>query len=202
MGTLYLFALVVGVGTVAVQFLLSLDKGAGGKDLGYEGKLDGVGDAGDPLGDADGHASSAMAAPIAIVLSLRFWIFGLLAFGLLGSFLHFTGLASRWPTLFTSLGVGLFSGWLASWTFLKLSRSSPNSGAVSGDLLGQVGKVLLPLNAEGRTKVRVQVKGQLVDYVATADTELEPGSSVLVEEVRGDRVHVSPAPAGLRYPSE
>jgi hypothetical protein len=47
------------------------------------------------------------------------------------------------------------------------------------------------------------VKGQMIDYVATSDeASLELGASVLVEELRGNQVHVSPAPAGLSYSDE
>ena len=139
-------------------------------------------------------------ASLAVILSLRFWTFALMAFGMLGSFLYFFDLAPMWWTFGSSIALGLFSGWLASWTFLKLSRSTPNSGAQAFELVGQVGKVMLPLNEEGRAKVRLRVRGQIVDYVATTDdAQLDPGSSVLVEEIRGNSVHVSPAPSGLKY---
>lgn len=206
MGTAYLVAMIIGLGTVVVQLLLSGDKDFShdvdvGHDLDVAHGADLTADGSDvePDGGDQHHGGSPM-APLAVILSLRFWTFALMAFGMLGSFLHFFDLASFWTTLGCSLGLGFASGWLASWTFLKLSRSSPNSGAESMELVGQIGKVMLPLNTEGRAKVRLRVRGQIVDYVATSDDEtLDPGSSVLVEEIRGNLVHVSPAPAGLKY---
>ena len=65
--------------------------------------------------------------------------------------------------------------------------------------MGQVGKVLVPPNEAGRSKVRFVVKGQIVDYLATTDDPLEAGADVMVEEVRGNQVHVSAAPSGLKF---
>lgn len=209
MGTAYLVALFIGLGTIVVQLLLSSDKNLDADtDLGGEAELTGDAENGHAdldhgLSDADhlhGDASGSGMAPLAVLLSLRFWTFSLMAFGLFGSFIHFLDLASRWPALGAATLMGALSGWLASWSFYKLTHSTPNSGAESTELVGQLGKVMLPTNTEGRAKVRLRVKGQLIDYLATTDSPLiEPGASVLVEEVRGNQVHVSPAPAGLKY---
>jgi membrane protein implicated in regulation of membrane protease activity len=199
LGTLYLVALCIGLGTIIVQLMLSTDK-----DVSH-GAFEVDGDAhagGDVLVDVDADHGDDVAhgmAPLAILLSLRFWTFALMAFGMFGSFMHFLDLAAPMVTLGSAGVLGFVSGWLASWTFFKLSTSVPNSGAESTELLGQVGKVILPPNEAGRSKVRFRVKGQIIDYLATADDTLEPGASVMVEEVRGEQVHVSAAPAGLEY---
>ena len=130
---------------------------------------------------------------------MRFWTFALMSFGLLGTFLHYLDLASAPATAISASVLGIFCGWLAAYSFRALARSNPDSGARSAELVGQVGKVLLPPNTQGRAKIRLRVKGQLIDYVATSDEPLLSGTSVLVEEVRGERLHVSPAPAGLKY---
>lgn len=207
MGVIYLASLIVGLGIIAVQLLLSGDGDtddhveADGGHFDADHDLDGL--------DADGAGhhdlgESDAAAPVglgvaAVFLSMRFWTFGLMAFGLLGCFLHYLGLASPSVTAVSAAAIGVLSGWLASYTFLALMRSSPNSGASSAELVGQVGKVMLPPNSQGRAKIRLRVKGQMIDYVATTDEQLVAGTSVLVEEVRGEQVHVSAAPAGLKY---
>lgn len=152
--------------------------------------------------DASGAPGHPDLVGIWLFLSLRFWTFALLAFGLLGCFLHYLNLASVPATAVSSTLLGLFCGWLAAKTFRALAASNPNSGAGSAELVGQVGKVLLAQNASGRTKVRLRVKGQTIDFVATSDEPLAVGASILVEEVRGQDVHVSPAPAGLAYSDE
>ncbi len=204
MGTLYLVALCIGLGTILVQLMLSTDKDVSHGDFHADVDADHGGAlVADVDADADadhGDDVSHGLAPLAILLSLRFWTFSLMAFGLFGSFLHFLNLAQPMVTLASAAAIGFVSGWLASWTFYKLSRSVPNSGAETTELLGQVGKVIVPPNDAGRSKVRFRVKGQIVDYLATTDETLEAGASVMVEEVRGNQVHVSAAPSGLKYP--
>ncbi len=225
MGLIYLAAMIVGAGIIGLQLFMSsddADAGAHGDldahaDLDAHGDLDAHADLdadADLDGDADVHAgpgaehalvhADGAAAKldlggIAIFLSLRFWTFALMSFGLLGCFLHYLKLASPLATGISSTLLGISSGLLAAYTFRALARSNLNSGASSNELVGQVGKVLLPPNTHGRAKIRLRVKGQMIDYVATSDEQLEPGASVLVEEVRGERLHVSPAPSGLKY---
>jgi membrane protein implicated in regulation of membrane protease activity len=130
-----------------------------------------------------------------IFLSLRFWIFGSLAFGMVGSLLHFGGLASSLPTLVVASVMGMGSGVLASWIFRTLNRAQVTSGAGENDAVGHVGKVLIRVPTVGHGKVRIQLKGQTLDLLATTDeTELAPGEQVLIEEMRDGRAHVSKAP--------
>jgi membrane protein implicated in regulation of membrane protease activity len=197
--------MIVGLGIVVVQLFMSSGKdvdasgqfgGGGGKDLQLDADAHGV----DADAQAHGHHDAKLdISVLAMFLSLRFWTFALMAFGLLGCFLHYLKLATPLATGLSSGALGLFSGWLAAYTFRALSRNVPNSGVSSTELVGQVGKVMLAPNAQGRSKIRLSVKGQMIDYVATSDELLEAGASVLVEEVRGQQLHVSPAPGDLKY---
>jgi membrane protein implicated in regulation of membrane protease activity len=217
LGLIYLGALIVGAGIIGVQLFMSSSH-----DVDSGGHSD-ANAHGEPNHDADhslqagphepaldslhgpvpagskGDWSEADWGGIAIFLSLRFWTFGLMAFGLLGCFLHYLNLASGSATAISATVLGVLSGCLAAYTFQALSRSHVNSGASQDELVGQVGRVMLPPNSEGHAKVRLSVKGQTIDYVVTSDESLEVGASVLVEEVRGAQLHVSPAPAGLKY---
>ena len=204
---MYLASLIIGLGILLLQLFMS-----SGNDLDADG-FDSAHPDLVPYAGADVHPSNQSPAPHplsssvfdvgsigTLFLSFRFWTFAMAGFGMLGSLLHYTGLGSFAGTLTASLLVGLVSGLGASWTFRFLGNKSLNSGAGAGELVGQVGKVLLPPNASGRAKVRLFVKGQIIDYVATTDDKsLEPGTSVLVEELRGNQLHVSAAPAGLKY---
>jgi membrane protein implicated in regulation of membrane protease activity len=137
-----------------------------------------------------------------LVFRLRFWTFALLGFGLLGAFLHFFSPLSRWLTACAAIAMGVLAGWIAVFTFSKLNQKCNNSGAEASELVGQLGRVLLPVNEQGLTKVRLRIKGQLVDYVAASGEVLAPGASVLVEEVNDNTLQVSAAPAGLRFNEE
>jgi membrane protein implicated in regulation of membrane protease activity len=189
-GVLYLAALVVGLGSIALQLLLAGDANADAS--GDVHAADGAHAHGH---DAPGHGEGGASA---IFLSLRFWTFALLAFGLAGTLLHYLGLASRGASAAVAILMGLLCGFTASWTLRMLARAELSSGAQSNDALGQVGKVLVPCSRDRRGKVRIELRGQTLDYVAsTDDEELAAGERVLVEEVRGNTVHVSRAPREL-----
>ncbi len=207
LGTLYVAALVLGLGVNLLQFVLAgleggdADVDHGDLDAGGDGEL-GTADHGEivhPTGAEAHHGIEAGFLPL--VLSLRFWTFGSLAFGVVGSLLHFLGLAPALVSLAVATAVGLGSGLFSSWVFRALARSSSQSGAVATDAVGQVGRVLVPVERGARGKVRIQVRGQTVDYLATTDDErLEAGMDVLVAEVRDDEVHVCRAPSEFAGP--
>lgn len=178
MALAYLASLVVGFGLLGVQFVASA-----------------AGDAhADLHADADAHDQSGAA----IFLNARFWTYALLAFGMVGTPLHYFDLAPRTGTLILALLSGLAAGLFASLTFRALRRSSATSTAALEDSVGQVGRVLLPC-AKGKVgKVRVTLQGTSVDALATTDElEIASGRRVIVAEVRGDILHVASAPDEL-----
>jgi membrane protein implicated in regulation of membrane protease activity len=131
-----------------------------------------------------------------IVLSIRFWTFGLLAFGMVGSLLHFLRLAPMSVTPFVAVVVGLACGFFASWIFKALSRADTQSGAGPDEAVGQVGKVLVPVRPDARGKVRIQLRGQTADFLARGDGEqFDVGATVLVTEVEEGQLRVARAPA-------
>lgn len=199
---MYLAALIVGFGTIALQLLMAgsgdsdadgdTDAGAGGVDAGADAHgfdsdgsadTDGEADHGGDQGGDHGH-SHAETGFLPIFLSLRFWTFGLLAFGLSGALLHFIGLASGLVTLVIALSLGFCSGLLAAWTVKALGQAQVNSASSSRDAIGQIGKVLVPCERGGRGKVRIELKGQTLDFLVTTDeAALNAGDLVLVEDV-------------------
>lgn len=177
MGIVYLAALIVGLGFVAVQALLP---GGGEADVDMDMEAD---------GDAAGPA---------FLLSIRFWTYAALAFGLVGTPLHYLSLASQVLTLLIASASGLGSGGFAVFVFRALKRASTTTTAALDDALGQVGRVLVPCSKGRVGKVRLMLKGHSIDALATTDeAEIMVGQRVLVAEVRGSVVHVAIAPEEL-----
>ena len=173
----------------------------GGADLDHDLDLDHDADLG-PEAEVDHAAGGHGGGFLPILLNVRFWTFGAMAFGMVGSLLHFLHLAPSSVTPVIAVAMGLLSGWFASWVFRALARASTQSGAEPTEAVGQVGKVLVAVRPGARGKVRIQLRGQTVDFLAsTEDVELEVGEQVLVTEVREDQVQVSRAPVDLFPPA-
>jgi membrane protein implicated in regulation of membrane protease activity len=179
---LYLAALIFGLGVLLLQFILP--------SHGTEHPGDS-----DALDTHEQHSHEGASGPLAVLLSLRFWTFGFLAFGMVGSLLHSFSLTSDAVTLVLALVMGLTSGALAAWTFIALKRGETASGVDARNCVGHIGRVVLALHRQQPGKVRIQLGGTTLDLVATTDeSSLEQGAHVLIEEVRGTSVHVSRAP--------
>jgi membrane protein implicated in regulation of membrane protease activity len=203
-GVIYLGALIVGLGTILLQLFMSgdgdADADAGGHDISIDADADVDAEAGGHEFDADAHAGHGghdiTGGFLPIFLSVRFWTFGLMAFGIVGTLLSYLGLAAPLLTGLLAVAMGVGSGFFASWSFRALARSATQSGAQTGDAVGQVGKVLVRCTPQGRGKVRIELRGQTVDFLATTDAdELAEGELALVEEVRDGEVRVARAPA-------
>jgi hypothetical protein len=195
-GIIYLAALIFGLGVQMLQFVLAhsdADADADGDvdgDADVSGDVDAHHDLGDH-GDMDHDAGGFLP----ILLSVRFWTFGAMAFGLVGSMLHFLRLAPMAVTPFVAVGMGLVCGFFASWVFKALARANTQSGATAMDAVGHMGKVLVPLKQGARGKVRIQLRGQTTDFLALSDEdEFEAGAWVLVTEIEEGQVHVVRAP--------
>ena len=151
-------------------------------------------------GDAHpaGHDADGGATPLTFLASLRFWSFSLLAFGLTGALIHALGFAEPPWTLGIAAASGLAAGVLAVSVLRTLARRSTSSHASADEVVGKVGVVVVPPNERGACKVRVELRGSSVDYVAHASEPLAGGDAVLVEELEGDGVVVSKAPRELK----
>jgi membrane protein implicated in regulation of membrane protease activity len=199
---LYLAALILGLGMFAIQVFASADAdhhdgpllGSGGHAGATPGDVATPGHGGSH-GDAGGHAGAGAAS---IFISLRFYMFAAIGFGAVGAPVTALGASSPGLTLAVALGTGLGIGVLAALGFRALGRGSLNSGTAPAELLGQVGRVLVACEKGRVGKVRLTVRGQIVDVAATTDElRLEPGSGIIVEEVHAARVHVCAAPSEL-----
>jgi membrane protein implicated in regulation of membrane protease activity len=182
-GLLYLAALIVGASVLALQFILP---GGDGHDADHGPAHSGH--------DGAEHGTGF----ITILISFRFWIYGLLAFGLVGSLLHYLELGSPTLRVVLALLTGISCGLLATFVLSALQRSETSSGVQHTDVVGQIGRVLVPCSKGTRGKIRVEIAGTTLDLLALTDgPELERGAQVLIEELEGTTAHVSRASDSL-----
>jgi len=190
---LYLAALIFGLGTFAVQLLSSSEA-----DSAEHAAL--PADAGDALPSELVNAGQAATGGgwASIFGSLRFYMFADIAFGAVGAPVTAFGSVAPGLTGAVALLTAFAVGGAASFGFRLLGRDTSGSGASEADLLGKVGRVLVACEKGRRGKVRLTVRGQLLDVVATTDElRLAPGAGVIVQEVHAERVHVCAAPSEL-----
>lgn len=186
MWLVYLAPLVVGLGVLLLQVVL----GPHGHGADHDALSP---DHGDSKDGASGEAGLA-----GILLSVRFWIFAALAFGLSGSLINALALAGPLATALIAAGAGVASGAFAVLAFRTVTRGSLSTTPLASEAVGQTARVLVPL-AKGQVgQVRIQIKGNSVDMMATTDEdELARGEAVLVEDVNGGVARVSRRPAEL-----
>ena len=182
MWLLYLLALILGGGLLFVQ-LVSGGHHDGGNHFGHIGGHD-------HLGGPDHHAEQGPG-----VLSMRSVTYGLFAFGFVGTSLHGLRLAGE-PAALAVAAVAAAGVTLGVGTTLRSLGDPAASGeAALVEARGRSGRVLVPLSRDQRGKVRVQIKGQTVDLLATTSGgELKAGQEVVVLDVRGDVAEVVAAP--------
>jgi len=182
MGLLYLLALILGGGILLVQLF-----GAGHHDgAGHFGHFGGS----DHLGGSEHHADQGPG-----VLSTRSVTYGLFAFGFVGTCLHALRLAGGPATLAVAAAAGAAVTLAVGTTLRSLSDPAASGEAALLEARGRSGRVLVPLSRDQRGKVRVQIKGQTVDLLATTSGgELKAGAEVVVLEVHGDVAEVVAAP--------
>lgn len=154
-------------------------------------------------GDTDAHDGDAHgedAHGFGLLLSLRFWTFGLSFFGLTGTILGGLSLLNPLFVPWVAGGVGLGCGLVAARLLRRLTHESV--GALQSDHTGREGRLLLPVSPGQPGKLRVQIGGVDTDLVASRaggpDAEPIPaGRRVLIVEMRGTTAVVEPVPADL-----
>lgn len=207
----YLAALILGLGLFAVQMLSSGDGGeqgapALGSGLDHDGGPASL-VSGHPLDGGAAHPSldgepqptqAGLHSWAGIFMSLRFYMFAAIGLGLVGAPVTAFELSPPGLTLAVALLTAFGVGTLASFGFRWLGRETLSSGATETELVGHVGRVLVACGKGRRGKVRLTVRGQTLDFVATTDEPwIEPAMAVIVESVVGGNVHVCAAPSEL-----
>ncbi|MEZ5397886.1 MAG: hypothetical protein R2724_34680 [Bryobacterales bacterium] len=220
---LYLAALCFGGIPLAVSLLLGgadkdFDKDLGGGDVDHDAgpdldhdvdgdvdhdldgdvdhDLDGQADA--DGGDADHAHEGAMSGEFSLwwLTSMRFWTFGLTAFGLTGTLLTLLSVSAPLAAV-VAVVLGLFSGNVAARFFRALARDEVSGDTELGRYVGEEAKVLVGIRPGEQGKIVVSTLAGRVELLATT-RDAEPiavGNKVIVAEVRNGVADVSALPA-------
>jgi membrane protein implicated in regulation of membrane protease activity len=219
MGLAYLFALLVGMGILTIQAVLGSKDADTEGDVGADKDFDAHkdfdkdialgGDAGDIDADADAHAEGdhgahhdhggmGIAGAVALFLSLRFWIFASLGFGLSGTLLTYLTDVNDVVTLVAAIVMGLGSGLGAALAFRALKRTSSRTAEHTSSAVGRMGRVIVPVDKNSSGKVRIELDGQHFDLIAkSSELRIERGDLVVIDDVDGEIAEVSRAPREL-----
>ena len=172
---IYLFAAAAGVPLV-VWFLLS-----GADDGGGDGPGDGGAD--DGSGGGDGIAAVTLR-----MLPLSTVAIAVAMFGITGLVLGALDTADA-ATLAAAIAIGLGAGVLNSTVFSYLRRSSSTAAIADDQVVGSVGRAVLPIAPDRRGRVAVEVGDQRLYFSAVpfADPDGAPtfdvGDPILIVQV-------------------
>jgi len=187
MGLLYLFALIAGLGILLVQVGFGRahdvhgDHGGAGRDVGTNGT----------------HIEGDEGI-VGVFLSTRFWVFTALGFGLSGALLHYISTVGPILTAVIAFGAGLSSGTFATLAFRAARTSTVTSTALASQAVGKVGRAVAACEKGSLGKVRIELQGQVMDFLATTDDDgIARGEAVLIEDMKEGVAHVSKRPADL-----
>jgi membrane protein implicated in regulation of membrane protease activity len=175
--TVYILSAIAGGILVAASALLGGDHDAHVGDTDFD--------------DIDGHEGihSDIYLPI---LSLRFWTFFAACFGITGLLLTNFSSASPVIVAVVSAVTGVIAG-LSTFAIMRRMRDmDSDSGVKEEHLIGREGRVLVGLSPGREGKIRVDVKGELVDMTAFTedDAPLTPGDRALVVSIDNGRANV------------
>ncbi len=177
MFALFVGLVVVGVGLLALQSF-------GGHDV-------------DSDADLGTEHDSGHDGPWFLLANVRFWAFACAGTGAIGTLgLKLTDTPPMVVAVVAALS-GLTLGFLATWILRRLQKDDSTSLASVDTGRGRLGRIVLAIGEGSRGKVRVEIKGHLVDLVARADGPLEAGTEVVVTEIEGAEAYVTRVPTEL-----
>ena len=215
---LYLAALIVGGGLVVLAAIGGLADGHAvdhdGPDLGGDHGVD-VGHAGSPGFSDAAHVDAAISSRLEpgspempndrpprkrsqllwrSVLNIRFWTYFLAFFGLIGFLLTVLWFSIEPCTFLISLAFGGLGGAGVAATWAALKRGESNSAVSASHLIGTMGPMIVACRPGEPGKVRLTVKGELIDMMAisASGAVLERGTQVTVIDLEGNYARVTP----------
>lgn len=178
----YIISAIVGGGLVLASALLS----HGDHDV-HEGSL-GHGDV-HVDHDGDGQADAHIWLPF---LSLRFWTYFFAMFGLGGLLLgKFTDLQEPKIATFSAV-TGVIVGTIVAYLMRLAKRLEAGSSVRTEDFLGRTGEVVVAIRPGSAGKVRVNLRGDIIDVIAIPNDgeTLEIGSEAVIVTMESDRARV------------
>ncbi len=158
-------------------------------DVDVDADVDVSHDVGDMVAHAGGAASDALWLPF---LSLRFWTFALMSFGMTGTLLHFlVGITAIVLPLAIVMGLGI--GTSASYVFKRLKTDTVTAETRIEQYIGVEARVLLTVGPERQGKIVIDsLAGQIELMASTLDPKDIPrGSRVLIANVKDGRADVT-----------
>lgn len=197
--SIYWFCFAIGGAFVFLAVLSGLDGvdfGDQDADMHLDGDVEWV-DTGDRFHQSPLLASLPRRDPwysvLGILKSLKFWTFSICFFGLTGLVLSNLSLTlAPLVVAIVSVAMGIGCGTLVAGSLRLLQRQKSDSLVRSDDLVGLTGTVELPFDKNSRGKVRLQVKGSLIDSIAYTDESeaFKLGDRVLVVSTEQNRLWV------------
>lgn len=132
---------------------------------------------------AVGNLGSDLAGSLWIFRSIRFWSFGLTAFGATGTVLNCAG--SDWHAP-VSILMGLFAGGFAAIAFRRLGAEQVSGSTDPTELVGREARVMIAVRPGRPGKVVVTtLAGGHTELPATSSTPFEVGEAVTISAVHG-----------------
>lgn len=148
---------------------------------------------GDHAGDAHGHHGGDQTFGWMPITSLRFWTFFLAFGGASGTLLTYFSDVSPALVGLASAGAGWFAG-VAVVAAMRVAERGVDSEVKSSDLRGETANVTVAIEPGKFGKIRLSIKGRIVDLAAESDDAFPTGSKVMiVGEAREGRVQVTAA---------
>ncbi|MBW2463647.1 MAG: hypothetical protein JRH11_18495 [Deltaproteobacteria bacterium] len=146
---------------------------------------------------AAGSAGAGGLAELLPIASLRFWTFFLAFGGLLGTLLTLVGHVGPVAIAALSVAVGYLTGFGITAAVRHLKREKVTSTVSTTDCIGASGRVLRPVSGDAAGRIRVELKGRLVDFIAETDeaSDFAIDDEVLVYDVREDGVALVSSPS-------
>lgn len=140
----------------------------------------------------DKDVSAAGDAVWAPLLSMRFWTFAALTFGLTGTLLTLLAVGQVLTAILSSL-VGLTIGVGAAWMFRQLKTDEVSAQTSLHRLAGEDARVLLPIRPGQHGKIVVDALAGRIELPATSQDArtIEAGATVIVASVRHGVADVS-----------
>lgn len=188
MNAAYIIAAIVGAGLVVASLFGAFDEHEIGDGVGTNNDLH------DGHDHGDGHDQSGVLSNLPI-LSIRFWVFTVAAFGLIGVLLNALDAGSEAIRALAAVLGGIVTG-TTVWAGFRLTRRlEAGEDASARQFVGQIGSVVVPVRGATPGKIRLHMQGQTVEVLAVADDRshvFEIASPVFVLSVRNGYAHVVP----------
>ena len=125
-------------------------------------------------------------------LSLRFWTYFAACFGVTGLLLTNFSSASVVTVAVVAVVTGIVAGFATHAIMSRMRDAESDSGVKVEHLVGREGRVLVRVAPGNEGKIRLDVKGELVDLTAFTqeDIPLIPGDRALVVSIDEGRANV------------